>query len=90
MDLADYLNEEVVLYGMAENAMAGAVLRCGTNSYVYIDGLARWADTEKYGAFEVTGVLGEEVDTTPDIPAHLAHARERYYVVKNPVWKRIG
>ncbi|MBF6168609.1 hypothetical protein IU486_28240 [Streptomyces gardneri] len=89
MDFADYLDEEVVLYGIAENAMAGAVLRCGRNTHVYLDGLPQWDESDHHGAFEVTGVLAVEGDDTEAFGENrTTHRLGRHYVLKNPTWER--
>jgi hypothetical protein len=69
MDFADYINATVTLYGIADDAMTGAVLRCGPSSHVYIDGLSQWRDNERYTALEVTGTLvedGSDLGLRPD------------------------
>ncbi len=92
MDLADFVNAPITLYGIADNATAGAVLRCGPSSDVYIDGLAHWDEGELYTALEVTGTLIEEPG---DLGAQaddgtVAHGIDRHYVVKNATWKHIS
>lgn len=92
MDLADCVNSTVILYGIADNAMAGAILRCGPSSHVYIDGLSQWNDSERYSAFEVTGTLAEESGDV-EIGAgegSVSHGLGRHYVVKNAAWERVS
>lgn len=92
MDLADYVDDTVDLYGIADNAAAGAILRCGTSSHVYIDGLSRWSDSERYRAFEVTGTLVREGDAAGLRAADgaVTHGLGEHYVVKNARWNPIS
>jgi hypothetical protein len=92
MDFADYVNATVILYGIADNAMAGAVLRCGPSSHVYIDGLSQWSDSERYTALEVTGTLieeGSDLGLRAD-DGTVMHGIGKHYVVKNATWKPIS
>lgn len=91
MDLADYVDDVATLFGIAENAAAGAVLRCGANSHVYIDGISVWDDSDQGAAFEVTGTLveeGSEVDLLGGEGA-VVHGIGRRFVMKNATWERI-
>jgi hypothetical protein len=92
MNLADYVNDKATLFGIAENAAAGAAIRCGATSHVYIDGLSEWDDSEQYAAFEVTGTLveeGSEADLqTGEGP--VIHGIGKHYVMKNATWERIS
>ncbi|MEV0295418.1 hypothetical protein [Nocardia sp. NPDC050710] len=91
MDLADYVDDTATLFGLAENAAAGAILRCGPNTHVYIGGLPRWADDELDAAFEVTGHLVAEGDDA-DLRAsdgRPRHGLGRHYVLKDATWERI-
>lgn len=92
MDLADYLNAPVTLYGIADNAAAGAVLRCGPTAHVYIDGLSRWSEDERYGTFEVVGTL-IEVDGRHHRPAAgtpVTHSLDPHYMVTNATWTSLS
>ncbi|WP_406265608.1 hypothetical protein OH799_18625 [Nocardia sp. NBC_00881] len=92
MDLADYVDDTATLFGIAENAAAGAVLRCGAASHVYIDGLSKWDDSEQYAAFELTGNLVEEggdADLQTDEDT-VIHGIGRRYVMKNATWEWIS
>ncbi|MFD0363444.1 hypothetical protein ACFQZZ_18510 [Nocardia sp. GCM10030253] len=92
MDLEQYVNSTVTLYGLAEDAMAGAILLCGPSSHVYIDGLQEWSDSDRYSAFEVTGMLvkeGDDADLVSD-DGSVAHGIGEHYVMKNPTWERIS
>lgn len=91
MDLSEYVDDVATLYGIAENAASGAVLRCGADAHFYIDGLSRWDDGEQFAAFEVTGALVVEGS---DADLHTAeggirHGIGKRYVMKNAVWERI-
>ncbi|MEV4130518.1 hypothetical protein [Nocardia sp. NPDC049707] len=91
MNLEEYVNSTVTLYGIAEDAMAGPILVCGPSSHVYIEGLREWDDGDLYSAFAVTGMLVEEGDNA-DLVAEdgsSAHGIGRHYVVKNATWERI-
>ncbi|UAK34559.1 hypothetical protein K8O92_12370 [Nocardia asteroides] len=92
MDLADYVDQPAILFGIAENAAAGAVLRCGEASHVYIDGLSQWDDSDQYAAFEVTGTLLEEGsdDHLRAGEGPVIHGIGRHYVIKNATWERIS
>lgn len=91
MNLAEYVDSKVDLFGIAENAMAGAILRCGQNSHVYIDGLREWNDNELHCAFEITGLLVEEGDDADSIDDGTAmHGIGRHYVVKNATRERLS
>jgi hypothetical protein len=63
MDLADYVDDTATLFGIAENAAHGAILRCGGDAHIYIDGLSEWDDSEQYAAFEVTGTSSRKAVT---------------------------
>jgi hypothetical protein len=92
MDFANYVNATVTLYGIADNGAAGAVLRCGPSSHVYIDGLPEWGDSERYSALVVTGTLieeGSDLSRRTD-DGTIMHGISKHYVVKNATWKPIA
>ncbi|MFE9575195.1 hypothetical protein ACFYO1_02320 [Nocardia sp. NPDC006044] len=92
MDLDDYVNKLATLFGIAENTAGGAILRCGVDSHVYIEGLSEWDEIDQYAAFEVTGTLVEEgcdADLRTDEGAVL-HGLGRHYVLKRAIWERIS
>ncbi|WP_063126467.1 hypothetical protein [Nocardia fusca] len=92
MDLADYVDDTATLFGIAENAAHGAILRCGGDAHIYIDGLSVWDDSEQYAAFEVTGTLveeGRDADLRTGEGA-VVHGIGRRYVMKNATWERIS
>lgn len=92
MDLADCVNATVTLYGIADNAMAGAVLRCDPSSHVYIDGLSQWSYSQRYTALEITGTLIEE-GSDRGLNADdgtVMHGIGKHYALKNAAWKRIS
>jgi hypothetical protein len=91
LDLADYIGETAILFGIAENAATGAVIRCGTTSHVYVDGLSRWEHGEQHAAFEITGILveeGSDADLNTDQESAV-HGIGKHYVMKNATWERI-
>ncbi|WP_280362678.1 hypothetical protein [Nocardia wallacei] len=92
MNLEEYLNTPVTLYGIAENSMAGAVLVCGPDSHVFIDGLAEWSEDEKLRAIELDGLLvreGDDADLEPDEAGIVSHGIGSHYVVKEATWEVI-
>jgi hypothetical protein len=92
MDFADYINTTVILYGISDNAAAGAVLRCGPTSHVYIDGLSQWSDNERYTALEVTGTLtekGSDLDLRADDQT-VMHGIGKHYAVENATWRPVS
>lgn len=92
MDLADYVDDTATLFGIAENAAAGAVLRCGAFAHVYIDGLPEWDDSDLHAAFEVTGTLVEEgsEDRRGTGDGTLIHSLGKHYVMRNATWERVS
>lgn len=88
MNLDEYINGNVILYGLADNAMAGAVLVCGPNSQVYIEGLGEWTEEDRFSAIRVTGLLvveGDDADLgNAEAPVH---GIGRHYVVKDAQWE---
>ncbi|RMI29521.1 hypothetical protein [Nocardia stercoris] len=88
LDLADYVGRPVLLLGVADNLLAGAILVCGRNSHVYIDGLDRWPEEQCNRPFEVTGVLAER-DSDADLRGPDGRPRQgigRHYVVRDATW----
>lgn len=90
MDLAGHIGQQLTLFGVADNAMAGAVLRCGPDTHVYIDRLTTWSDVDLYAAFEVTGTLIEAGTDVMAEPADFLVARlGRHYVLTDPQCRRL-
>ncbi len=87
MDLSEYVGRPIILCGLANNARAGAILVCGPNSHVYIEGVAIWPDEHVNRAFEVRGVLAEAGSSadlrSPDGRRH-RQGVGRYYIVREP------
>ena len=92
MNLEEYLDGPVTLFGIAENAMGGAAVMCGPRSLVYIDGLHAWNDTDLAAAIEVSGTLvarGDDADLRgPD--GTVLHGIGRHYVVREATWERVS
>ncbi|NUS44857.1 MAG: hypothetical protein HOQ24_14360 [Mycobacteriaceae bacterium] len=91
MDFSDDIGRTVILYGIAENDGAGAILRCGPDSHVYIDGLAEWSDSDVHNAFEVTGTLVER-GSDADLQVNdntVAHGVGRHFAVRNATRHRL-
>ncbi|MFB8006017.1 hypothetical protein [Nocardia sp. NPDC056000] len=88
MNLDEFLNDTVTLFGLADNAMFGAVVVCGPNSHVYVEGLHEWSDDDRFKSVEITGVLvleGDDMDLdSEEIPVH---GLGRHYVVKDAQWE---
>ena len=54
---SEYLNEKVILKGVAENAKAGAVVVLSDGASVYIDKLESWDEQWFKKRIKVTGIL---------------------------------
>jgi hypothetical protein len=89
MNLDDYVNDTVTLFGIAENRPAGAVLLCGARLYVYIEDLRQWSDSELHEAFEVTGTLVAEGSDDDLRGAGNQHGFGKRYVVKHGTREQI-
>ncbi|MQY25465.1 hypothetical protein [Nocardia aurantia] len=91
MDLEQYLNEPVTLFGVADNVDAGAVLWCGPRDLVYIAGLSEWPTGDVNSGFEVSGVLiaeGDDADLRNE-SGEAMHGVGRRYLVRDATWERI-
>ena len=87
MNLDESVNSEVDLFGLAENAMSGAVVLCGPGAHVYIDGLREWPDEHLYQAVRVSGTLVEEGEDVDSTSPEAVHALGRHFVIKDPSWE---
>lgn len=91
MDLEQYLDGPVTLFGVAQNSMNGPILMCGARSIVYIDGLQEWDPADVSKMFELSGTLVAEGDDSELRTAEgtIGHGVGRHYVVKEPSWERL-
>ncbi|WP_280379937.1 hypothetical protein [Nocardia wallacei] len=93
MNFEEYLDTPVTLYGIAENSMAGAVLVCGPDAHVFIEGVTEWGEDVRLKAIELDGVLtseGDDADLEPDETGIARHGIGRHYVVKDATWEVIS
>ncbi|WP_406280955.1 hypothetical protein OH799_15725 [Nocardia sp. NBC_00881] len=92
MNFEEYLNEEVTLFGIAENSMYGAIVMCGPRSLVYIDGLDEWSGADEYKTVEVSGTLvaeGDDADLYTEDGA-VKHGVGRRYILKDSTWELLN
>ncbi|MCU1640797.1 MAG: hypothetical protein JWN03_1072 [Nocardia sp.] len=90
MNFEDYLNEEVTLFGIAENSIYGAIVMCGPRSLVYVDGLQEWGEVEDK-TVKITGIVVAEGDDG-DLRTEegVKHGVGRRYILKDATWKRLN
>ncbi|MBF6174209.1 hypothetical protein [Nocardia blacklockiae] len=92
MNFEEFLDEPVTLYGVAQNSTFGAILQCGPNSVVYVEGVSEWEAADESKMIELSGTLvaaGDDADLHGD-DGTVKHGIGRHYVVREATWERLS
>lgn len=82
---------KTTITGPARNAMAGAVIRAGDGTPVYIAGVERWDSETEGRMISVTGMLREyRGDTVVNAAGERSHGiPDNRFVLEEPTWARV-